>query len=67
MFELSGAHQLPAYADDVNLLSKSTNTIKKNEEALLDAKKEASLQVNAQITKCRACIHVSSPECKKKL
>jgi hypothetical protein len=34
--ELNGAHQLLVYADDVNLLGKHTNIIKKNTKALLD-------------------------------
>jgi hypothetical protein len=44
-------HQHLVYADNVNLLGESKNTIKKNAEALLDAKKEISFEVNTEETK----------------
>jgi hypothetical protein len=34
--KLNGAHQLLAYADDVNLLGDNIDTIMKNREALID-------------------------------
>jgi hypothetical protein len=34
--EVNGAHQLLAYADDVNLLGDNVNAIKKNTETLID-------------------------------
>jgi hypothetical protein len=37
---LNGTLQLLAYADDVNLLGDSTETIKRNTETLNDASKE---------------------------
>jgi hypothetical protein len=46
--KLNVNHHLPFYADDVNLLSDSIHTIKKNIEALLFASKETDLEVNAE-------------------
>ena len=49
--KLNGTHQLPAYADDVNILGGSVHTVKKNAEALVAATKEIGLQLNAPKTK----------------
>jgi hypothetical protein len=49
--KLEGAHQLLAYADDINILGGSVRTIKKNTEALVVASKEIGLEVNAAKTK----------------
>jgi hypothetical protein len=49
--KLNGTHQLLAYADDVNLMGDNLDTIKKNEETLIDASKEVDLEINVDKTK----------------
>ena len=49
--KLNGTHQLLAYADDVNILGGSVDTVKKNVEDLVAATKENGLEVNAHKTK----------------
>jgi len=48
--KLNGTHQLLAYADDVNILGGSVDTVKKKAEALVAAPKEIGLEVNAHKT-----------------
>jgi hypothetical protein len=45
--KLNGTHQLPVYTDDVNILSGSVHTIKKNKKALVVVSKAKGLEVNA--------------------
>jgi hypothetical protein len=49
--KLSGKNQLLVYADDVNILGGSIHTIRKNTKALVIARKEIGLEVNAEKTK----------------
>jgi hypothetical protein len=49
--KLNGTHQLLVYADDVNLLGDNIDAKQKNMETLIDASKEAGLEVNTEKTK----------------
>jgi hypothetical protein len=49
--KLNGAHQLLVCANDINLLNDNIDTKKKNTETVIDATKEAGLEVNAEKTK----------------
>ena len=46
----NGTHQLLVYADDVNILGRSINTLKEKAESLIVACKEIELEVNADKT-----------------
>ena len=46
--KLNDTHQFLVHADDINILSWSVHTIKKNKEALLVVSKEIGLEVNAE-------------------
>jgi len=49
--KLNGTHKLLVYADDVNIVGGSVNTVKEKTEPLVVASKEIGLEVNADITK----------------
>jgi hypothetical protein len=49
--ELYETHQLLVYADDVNLLGDSVNTVKENSETLLEAIMGIGLEINVEKTK----------------
>jgi hypothetical protein len=48
---LNGTHQLLVYANDVNLLDGSVNTIKENSETLLEVSRDIGLAINVEKTK----------------
>jgi hypothetical protein len=49
--KLNGTHQLLAYADDVNILGGSVNTVRENGKAVVVATKEIGLEVNTDKSK----------------
>jgi hypothetical protein len=49
--EINESQQLSIYADYVNLLGNSVNTIKENSETLLEAGSDIGLEINAEKTK----------------
>jgi hypothetical protein len=57
--KLKETHQLLVYADDVNLVGENRDTIQKNTDALLDARKEVDLEMNPEETKY---VDVTLPE-----
>jgi hypothetical protein len=64
--KLNGSHQLLVYAYDIKLLGDNIDTIKKNTETLIDARKEVDLEVNTEKTKYTVYVAVSSPEYRTK-
>jgi hypothetical protein len=55
--KLNLTRQVLAYADDINILGENIDTIQKNIEALLNASKEVSLEVNSKKTKYMLMSH----------
>jgi hypothetical protein len=51
VLKFNGTHQLLAYADNVDMLGESVDTIKKNRETIIYVSKNAGLEVNAEKTK----------------
>jgi hypothetical protein len=49
--EFDGTHQLVVYADDINFLGCSTNTIKEKTDTVLEASRDVGLEINAEKTK----------------
>jgi hypothetical protein len=49
--KLNSTHQFLVYADDVNILGRSTHSIRKNTEGLVVASKKTGLKANAEKTK----------------
>jgi sorting nexin-29 len=52
LMELNGTHQLLVFADDVNIMGKNINAVRKYIGALLEATKEVDLEVHTEKTKC---------------
>jgi hypothetical protein len=48
--KMNRTHQLLVYADDLNPLGDNIDTIKKNTQTLIDARKDVGLEVNPEKT-----------------
>jgi hypothetical protein len=56
-FKLNQRHVLLVNADEVNILGGSVQGVKKYTQSLLVASREIGVEVNAETTKCMACVH----------
>jgi hypothetical protein len=61
--KLSRTYQLPVYADDINFLGDSINTVKQNTEILLQASRDVGLEINAEKTSCLTTSLYPTSEC----
>jgi len=56
---LNATHQILVYADNINMMSRSIHTIKKNKDTVVLPSKETGLEVNAENTKYIKCLETS--------
>ena len=57
---MNGKHQLLVYADDVNMLGETLQTIRENAEIFIKASKEIGLELNSEKTKYMITSHLQN-------